>query len=130
MKSASLPSVMSPSTMIVGLLAVAVLAIALAGIKVPLLTNVRISLAVFLVLGMAVCASGIGRVAAAGEWTHPLSIVGYVLGALILVIGIAGALGARLPLIDGPRQALIAVAILSGVKILDSIVHSLLSSRG
>ena len=130
MKSASLPSVMSPGTMVIGLLAVAVLVVALAGVRVPLLSNLRISLAVFLILGMAVCTPGIGRVAATHDWTHPLAIAGSVLGVLILVVGVAGLAGLRLPLIDGPRQALIAVAILSGVKMLDAVLHSLLSRTG
>ncbi len=84
----------------------------------------------FLILGMAVCANGIGRVATTGEWTHPLSIIGYLLGGLILVVGIAGITGLKLPLIAGPRQALITVAMLSGLKILTSLIHDLLSRTG
>ncbi|MCU0521958.1 MAG: hypothetical protein MUF84_14860 [Anaerolineae bacterium] len=130
MKTASVPSVMSPSTAGLGVLAIAVLTIALTGAKVPLLSNLRISLVLFIVLGMTVCTSGIGRVAALGEWSHPLSIVGYVLGGLILLIAIAVFAGMKLPLIGSDRQALIAVAILSGVKILNSLIHSLLSHSG
>ena len=38
-------------------------------------------------IGMAICAQGgIGRVAALGVWSHPLSILGYLLGGLILLI--------------------------------------------
>jgi hypothetical protein len=123
-------SAMNPTTAGLGLLAIAVLVIALTGARVPLLSNLRISLIAFLILGMAVCANGIGRVAATGEWTHPLSIIGYLLGGLILVVGIAGLAGLRLPLIEDPRQALIAVAVLSGLKILNSLIHSVLSHSG
>jgi hypothetical protein len=130
MKTASVPSVMSPSTAGLGVLAIAVLTIALTGAKVPLLSNLRISLVLFIVLGMTVCTSGIGRVAALGEWSHPLSIVGYVLGGLILLIAIAVFAGMKLPLIGSDRQALIAVAILSGVKILNTLIHSLLPHSG
>jgi hypothetical protein len=64
MKVVSLSAAMSPSVVIMGLLAVAVLAIALTGARVPLLSDVRVRLAVLLVLGMAMCAQeGIGPVA-------------------------------------------------------------------
>ena len=121
---------MTPSAAVMGLLALAVLVVALVGVKLPPVTNPRVSLALFLVLGMGVCAAGIGRVAATGAWTHPLAILGYLLGALILVVGIAGVAGLKLPWIDGARQALIAVAVLSGAKIVNTLVHSLLGPRG
>jgi SAM-dependent methyltransferase len=39
------------------------------------------------IIGMTICTQGgIGRVAATGQWTHPLSIIGYILGGLILLI--------------------------------------------
>jgi hypothetical protein len=126
MKAASLPSVVNPSVLIMALLAAAVLAIALTGAKIPLLSNLRVSLVVFVVLGMAMCAQGIGRVAAANQWTHPLSIAGYVLGGLILLVAVSVLTGIRLPYVQGDRQALLAVAILAGVKILNSVAHSLL----
>lgn len=126
MKTATASSVMGPSSIVLGTLALGILILALTGAKVPLLSNLRISLIVFIILGMAMCTSGIGRVAATGAWTHPLSIVGYGLGVLILVVGVVGVVGARFPLIDGPRQALIAVALLTVAKLLNSLVHSLL----
>jgi hypothetical protein len=130
MKAVSLPSVMSLSVLIMALLAVIVLAIALTGARIPLLSNLRVSLVVLLVLGMAMCAQGIGRVAAANQWTHPLSIVGYVLGGLILLVAASVWSGIRLPYLQGDRQALLAIAILTSTKILNSVVHSLLSRNG
>lgn len=127
MKTATASSVMGPSSIVLGTLALGVLILALTGAKVPLLSNLRISLTAFIILGMAMCTSGIGRVAATGAWTHPLSIVGYGLGVLILVVGVVGVVGARFPLIDGPRQALIAVALLTVAKLVNSLVHSLLA---
>jgi hypothetical protein len=130
MKAVSLPSVMSLSVLIMALLAAIVLAIALTGARIPLLSNLRVSLVVLLVLGMAMCAQGIGRIAAANQWTHPLSIVGYVLGGLILLVAASVLIGIRLPYLQGDRQALLAIAILTSTKILNSVVHSLLSRNG
>jgi hypothetical protein len=126
MKTDAFSSVLSPSLMIMGALAGAVFAIALTGAKVPLLSNLRISLAVFLILGMAMCASGIGRVAATNQWTHLLSVAGYALGASILVIAAATLLGTKLPLVANGKQAFSVIAVLTVAKVLTSVVHSML----
>jgi hypothetical protein len=119
---------MSPSVVIMGLLAVAVLVIALTGARVPLLSNVRIRLAVLLVLGMAMCAQGgIGPVAAANQWTHPNAIAGYVLGTLILLVAASAWTRLKLPYLQNSQQAFVAVAILIGVKVLNTVAHGLLS---
>jgi hypothetical protein len=40
-------------------------------------------------IGMIMCMQGgIGRLAASGEWLQPLSVIGYLLGAAIIVIGV------------------------------------------
>ncbi len=74
-------------------------------------------------VGMAMCTGGIGQVAARGEWAHPLAILGYVLGAMILVIVGAALFGINLPLIDSPRAALIAMIVLVIVKVALTQVH-------
>jgi len=80
-------------------------------------------LVVLTFVGMAICSAGIGQVAARGDWAHPLSIVGYVIGALILVIVGAALFGVNLPLIDSPRAALIALIVLAIVKVALTQVH-------
>ena len=126
MKAVSLPSVIGPSVIVMGLMAVAVLAIVLTGLRVPLLSNLRIGLVVFLILGMAMCTSGIGRVAAMNQWAHPLSIVGYALGVLILVLAVVAFFDGRLFFIANGRQAFVAMAILTGAKVLNSVLHALI----
>ncbi len=74
-------------------------------------------------VGMAMCTGGIGQVAARGEWAHPLAILGYVLGALILVVVGAALFGINLPLIDSPRAALIAMIVLVILKVALTQVH-------
>ena len=131
MKTPSLAVALSPSALVLGLLSVAVLLVALTGAKVPVLSNVRVSLVVLMVLGMAICAlGGIGPVAAANQWAHPNAIIGYVLGLLILVTAISVWAGFTLPYAGNSRQAFVAVAILMGVKVLNTVTHALLAARG
>ncbi|MFZ6030655.1 MAG: alpha/beta fold hydrolase [Chloroflexota bacterium] len=94
----------------------------------PLLSNARFDLIVLIVLGMAMCTSGgIGRVAALNAWRHPLAIVGYILGAAILLVAGAVFLSVKLPFIANEQQALLLVAGLIGAKVINSVIHSLLT---
>jgi hypothetical protein len=67
------------------------------GWKVPFISSSRTALVVLVVLGMAMCTSGMGRVAASGAWAHPLAFLGSLVGVVILVIAGAGLLGKPLP---------------------------------
>jgi hypothetical protein len=128
MKTISQTPVITPSILILILLAAAVVFIGVTGKKVPVLSNLCVDIVLLVVLGMTICQQGgIGRVAAAGEWTHPLSIVGYVLGGLILLITLSVFVGWKLPMIQNEQQALIAVAVLACLKIANAVVHYLLS---
>lgn len=128
MKPLSLSIVLNPSMLVMAVLIAAVSVIALTGARAPLLSNLRVSLIVVLVLGMAMCAQGgIGPVAAAKVWTHPQAIVGYVLGALILVYAAAVFFGFKLPLGADSTPAFLIVVVLIGLKMLNSVVHSLLA---
>jgi hypothetical protein len=127
MKTISQPSVINPSIIVLGVLAAAVTFLAWRGTSLPLLSNPKISLAIVLLLGMAICAQGgIGRVAAAGQWTHPLSIFGYLLGAAILLLAAAVFFDIALPFVASQQQALILIAALMAAKVFVSVVHSLL----
>lgn len=51
--------------------------IGVTGKKVPLFSNIRVDIILVVILGMAICSQGgIGRIAATGMWSHPLSILG------------------------------------------------------
>jgi hypothetical protein len=127
MKTATQPAVINPVIIILALLTAAVVFLGWKGTTLPLLSNPKVSLAVVLLLGMAICAQGgIGRVAAAGQWTHPLSIFGYLLGAAILLLAAAVFFNIELPFIASPQQALIVIAALMGAKVFVSAVHFLL----
>jgi hypothetical protein len=80
-------------------------------------------LLVITLVGMAFCATGIGQVAARGEWLHPLSILAYIVGALVLLVAGAALFDIRLPWIDSTRAAIIAVTALALVKVALTFVH-------
>jgi hypothetical protein len=128
MKTIAQPAVITPGVIVLALLAVAVVFIGASGKKVPILSNVRVDIILLVILGMSICTqAGIGRIAATGEWTHPLSMVGYILGGTILLITLAVFVGWKLPFIQNDQQALIAIAILAGLKIANAVTHYLLS---
>jgi hypothetical protein len=121
-------SAINPSVLILAALAAGIVFATLRGSALPLLSNLKVSLALLLVLGMAICAQGgIGRVAASGQWTHPLAILGYLLGALILIVAAAVFFNIKLPLIAGQQQAFVITVVLMGAKIVNSVAHALVS---
>ena len=130
MKTLSVSPPISWNIVLLGLLLATVSFIGVTGKRVPLLSNARIDIILVIVLGMAMCTQGIGRVAALGQWAHPLSILGYLLGVLILLVAATAFTGLTLPYIQSEQQALLAVAILTGVKIIVALLHYLLARNG
>jgi len=128
MKTISQPAVITPSIIVLALLAAAVVFIGVTGKKIPLLSNIRIDIVLLVIIGMTICTQGgIGRIAATGQWTHPLSIIGYMLGGSILLITLAVFVGWKLPFIQNDQQALIAIAVLAGLKVVNAVTHYLLA---
>ncbi len=115
----------SAGSLIPALLAAGVLAVAALNLAVPVLSNPRWALAAFLVLGMAMCT----RAMAIGEygWGNPWNVVGIVLGALMLAVGVAGFFGWALPFVPDARAALYVVAGLALVKMLLAVGRHLLA---
>ena len=125
MKTISQSGVITPSIIILALLAAAVVFIGVTGKKVPLLSNIRVDIILLVVIGMTICSQGgIGRVAATGQWSHPLAIIGYLLGGLILLITLSVFVGWKLPYIQSDSQALLAIAILASLKVVNALVHN------
>ena len=109
-----------------GLFAVLLLLVTLTGRKIPIITEERFGVMILMLIGMVACANGIGRVAAAGAWLHPLAILGYLLGAVILVIGVSAFFGFQMPLIANSRQAIVVIGLLGIGKLLLSVLHRLI----
>ena len=128
MKTVAQPAVITPSILGLALLFAVVAFIGVTGKKAPLLSNVRLDIVLLVLIGMAICTQGgIGRIAATGQWSHPLAIVGYILGGLILLIALAVFAGWKLPYIQSEQQALLAIAILAVLKVANAVTHYLLS---
>jgi len=124
MKTIPQPAAITPNILILALLFVIVTYIGVTGKKVPLLSSIRVDILLLLIIGMTICAQGgIGRVAATGQWAHPLAIVGYILGGLILLVALSVFAGWKLPYIQSDQQALLAIAILAGLKVVDAFTH-------
>jgi len=127
MKTTAVSSPISWSVILLAALFAAVVYINVAGKKLPLLSNVRVDVVLLVIIGMTICSQGgIGRIAATGQWSHPLSIIGYILGGLILFVALAVFVGWKLPYIHSDQQALLAIALLASLKVVNAVVHSLL----
>src|SRR5512136_2945669 len=96
-----------------GILAALLVFAVLTGRKVPLLSTDRAALLALVVIGMAICMPGIGRGAARGEWAHPLAIISYVLGGMIILIGLAALFGKQIPPLTSYHQSFIAVVVIA-----------------
>jgi len=128
MKTIAQPAVITPTIIGLALLAAAVVFIGVTGKKVPLLSNIRVDIILLVIIGMTICTQGgIGRIAATQEWSHPLSIIGYILGGLILLVTLAAFVGWKLPFIANDQQALLAIAILASLKVVNAVTHYILS---
>jgi hypothetical protein len=128
MKTIAQPAVITPAILGFALLFAAIAFIGVTGKKVPLLSNIRLDITLLVILGMAICTQGgIGRIAATGQWAHPQAIIGYILGGLIIIIAAAALFGLKLPYIGNDQQALLAIAILVALKIVNAVTHYLLS---
>lgn len=93
------------------------------GRKIPMISGDRAALGILFVIGFAMCAMGMFRISATGQWAHPLTIVGYILGALIMLVAAAGYFGFRFAFISEPRDAIFGVGVLMAAKLILSIVH-------
>lgn len=128
MKTIAQSAPITPAIIGLALLFAAITFIGATGKRVPLLSSVRLDIILLVFIGMAICQQGgIGRIAAANEWTHPLSIIGYLLGGLILIITLAVFAGWKLPFIANDGQALLAIAILAGIKVVNAVTHYFLA---
>lgn len=128
MKTLTQPAVLTPTIIGLALFAATIVFIGVTGKKVPLLSNVRVDIVLLVIIGMSICTlGGIGRIATTGQWSHPLSIIGYILGGLILLVTLAVFVGWKLPFIANDGQALLAIAILASLKIVNAVTHYLLS---
>lgn len=128
MKISSIPSPLSLNILLIALLLAGIVFAFATGRRLPLIGSARGTMIAVLVLGFAMCTiGGSGRIAATGEWTHPLSILGILLGVAIFVIGLGTVFGLKLPFIRTEAQAVMIAAALVLVKIANAVLHSLIN---
>jgi hypothetical protein len=124
MKTIPEPSVINPTILVLAVLAAGLVFITLKGVSLPLLSNLKVNLAILIVLGMSICTQGgIGRIAASGQWTHPLAIAGYIFGASILILAACIFFNINLPFIASQQQAFLVIAVLLGTKVVNAFAH-------
>ena len=104
--------------LVLGVIAAGIIYTHQTGKVLPIITGPRATLIALFIVGFAMCAFGIGQVAASGHWISPLAIVGYLLGAIILLVFISAFTGRNLPFVQTDDQAVVAIALLMGVKFL------------
>lgn len=130
MKTIPESSVINPTILLLAALAAGIVFVTLKGVNLPLLSNLKVNLGILIFLGMSICTQGgIGRIAATGQWTHPLAIVGYILGASILILAVCVFFNISLPFLASKQQAFLVIAILLGAKVVNAFAHYFLFSR-
>lgn len=99
-----------------------------AGLEVNVLEHAlwgKVALVVVALAGMALCTVGIGKVAEAGAWLAPWSIVAYVLGAAALALVVAVLVGVALPVAVSPWAAALVLVGIVGLKVVTTRLHAL-----
>lgn len=104
--------------LVLGVIAAVIVYAHLSGKALPLISSPRSTMVALFIVGFSMCAFGIMQVAASGRWASPLAIVGYLLGAIILVIFISAITGGNLPMVHNDDRAIVAIAIMMVVKFL------------
>lgn len=99
-----------------GIVAVLFIAAVLMGWKVPMISDDRAAFIALAVIGFVMCSIGMGKIATGLGWTHPITLVGVVLGALVILLVVAMLAGWQVPFIADYRAAFIAVAGIGLVK--------------
>ncbi|HVN55131.1 MAG TPA: hypothetical protein VMT46_12435 [Anaerolineaceae bacterium] len=102
--------------LVLGIIIATITYATLTGKHLPLVNSPRAALVAILIVGLAMCSGGIGQVGASGKWVSPLAIIGYLLGAAILVVIGGTLLRWKLPLIASETNAVLVSAVLIGVK--------------
>lgn len=88
------------------------------GLNGPIINNDRTSLITIGFLGMALCSQGIGRIAEDRRWTHPVSLLGIMIGTVTLVLWVGRLLYFELPYAQTDSQTILTMGVLMGSKFL------------
>ena len=76
METVSVPSPINLNVILLALLFATVVYLGVSDKKMPLLSNIRVDIVLLVIIGMTICSQGgIGRIAATGQWSHPLQLL-------------------------------------------------------
>ncbi len=104
--------------LVLGVTAVVIFCTHQTGKVLPYISGPRATLIALFIVGFSMCAFGIKQVSTSGHWVSPLAIAGYLLGVIILVVFVSALTGRNLPFVQNDDQAVVAIALLMGVKFL------------
>ena len=105
-------------TLVLGVLAAGLVFLILTGRDVPIVGNGAGALLTLGIIGIAMCTlSGISSVQSTLGWTHPLTIIGSILGVAALLVVVLPLLGVHFPLVPDTRSAVLALAIIMLIKV-------------
>ena len=105
-------------TLVLGLLAAGLVFMVLTGRDVPIVGNGAGALLALGLIGLAMCTlGGIGTVQGTLGWTHPLTIIGSILGVAALLVVVLPLFGVHLPMMPDTRSAVLALAVIMLVKV-------------
>jgi uncharacterized membrane protein required for colicin V production len=105
-------------TLVLGVLATGVVFMILTGRDVPIVGSGAGALLTLGIIGIVMCTlGGIGSVQGTLGWTHPLTIIGSILGVAALLVVVLPLLSVQLPLIPDIRSAVLALAVIMLVKV-------------
>ncbi|MCC7450056.1 MAG: hypothetical protein IT324_21745 [Anaerolineae bacterium] len=113
--AASWPSIW---TIVGTVLALGITVATAAGINLPVISSERIAVFALIIVGFVMCSiGGSGRAIGSYGITHPISIVGAILGLLVFLVGASVLFSFKLPLIADDRTAVFVVAGLIVIKL-------------
>ena len=105
-------------TLVLGVLAAGLVFMVLTGRDVPIVGNGAGALLALGLIGLAMCTlGGIGTVQSTLGWTHPLTIIGSILGVAAVLVVALPLFSVRLPLVADTRSAVLALAVIMLVKV-------------
>lgn len=108
------------------IIAVIIAGLGLSGSKVLFITSPRSAVITLGIIGMLFCTLSVGKFITSGP-AHPLSILGYLLGAIAIAAFIIQIFNWKVPLLSDPQAALIILAVaMIGKGIIARFAHILI----
>lgn len=117
-------------SMLLGIVALVLAFGYLTGRTLPMIPDDRSAFLALAVLGFLMCALSMGTLSSGLGWTHPITILGMLLGVVVSTIIVASLAGWQLPFIADYRAAFVAVTCIGLAKwLLGWVARALLATQ-